>query len=142
MQGLLADINVQGQLRQLRYLLDTVELGRILQSLNIRLITFPEIRLDPNLDDRRLWEYCQSEGWVLFTDNRNRKGSGSLQRTLEEKWKAGDLPIITLSDKQSFQKNNNGYSERVALDVAEVLFGVKLGEYRNQPRIYVPFRSS
>ena len=142
MQGLLADVNVQGHLRQLRYLLNAVELGRILDALDIRLIAFPEIQLDPNLDDRRLWDFCQREGWVLFTDNRTKHGPSSLQATLEEKWQDGLLPIITLSDKQRFERNHLGYSERVASDIAELLFGIKLGQYRDLPRFYVPLRSS
>jgi hypothetical protein len=49
----------------------------------------------------------------------------------------GHLPVLTIGDKGKFEHNRE-YAERVATDVAELLFGIAQGEYRNQPRIWVP----
>jgi hypothetical protein len=37
--------------------------------------------------------------------------------------------------------NVQEYAERVASDVAELLFGIAEQQYRDQPRIYVPLRN-
>ncbi len=47
------------------------------------------------------------------------------------------LPVLTLSKKVRFERSPD-YARRVAADVAELLFGIAMGEYRDQSRIYVP----
>jgi hypothetical protein len=137
MQGLLADINVQGHLSYLRRLLEALDLWFIFAELKLKLMTFPELKLPQNLDDRSLWNHCQQDGWVLFTDNRNHEGPNSLEATLRDSWRIGHFPVLTLSNKSKF-RHNREYAEQVAIDVAELLFGISQGEYRNQPRIWVP----
>lgn len=44
------------------------------------------------------------------------------------------LPVLTLADKQRFERNAE-YRQRVASDIADVLFGLKHGEYRDRNRI-------
>ena len=45
MRGLLADVNVQGHLRYVRRLLDTLDLWTILAELNLDLVTFRDLNL-------------------------------------------------------------------------------------------------
>ena len=140
MRGLLADVNVQGHLPYLRNLLQALGLRTVLDALDLRLATFPDLGLDHHLEDRPLWEFCQREGWVLLTDNRNYEHENSLQATRNDSWRVGHLPILTLSNKGRFEANR-AYAEKVAEDVATILFGiVSEVEYRDQPRIYVPFQ--
>lgn len=140
MRGLLADVSIQGHLDYLLDLLEARELRGVLESLELRFVTFPDVGLDRRVDDRTLWRYCQDEQWVLFTENRNDDGPDSLQRTLDDSWAAGHLPVLTLSNKGRFENNRN-YADRVADDVATVLFGICCdGSFRDQPRIYIPFR--
>jgi hypothetical protein len=73
----------------------------------------------------------------LYTANRNAAGTDSLQQTLDDSWQSGCLPLITLANKIEFEHNSE-YRQRVAIDVAELLFGVALGDYRDESRIYVP----
>lgn len=79
MRGLLADVNVQGHLPYLRRLLETLDLFSLLADLRLDFATFPELGLPPNLEDHLLWNRCQQDGWVLFTENRNQDGPNSLQ---------------------------------------------------------------
>jgi hypothetical protein len=138
MQGLLADVNVQGHLPYLGRLLDALGLSRIIMALNLRLVTFRDLQLAPDLDDRVLWEHCQHDGWVLLTENRNHDGPNSLQATLTDSWQRGCLPVLTLSDKRRFEYDRL-YADRVATDVAELLFGIaQEKQYCDQPRIWVP----
>jgi hypothetical protein len=139
MRGLLADVNVQGHVRYLRRLIETLGLWNVLAELNLDFVTFGNLGLPRDLDDRPLWNRCQQNGWVLFTENRNDEHENSLHATLADSWKMGCLPVLTLANKGTFE-HNASYAERVAADVAELLFGVAQpdGEYRDQPRIYVP----
>jgi hypothetical protein len=136
-RGLLADENVQGHLPYLRQLLETLGLWPVLAELKLELVTFPDLALARGLDDRSLWNRCQQDGWVLFTENRNHDGPDSLHATLTDSWRVGHLPVLTLANKAAFE-HSRGYAERVATGVAETLFGIAHGEYRDQPRIYVP----
>jgi hypothetical protein len=93
--------------------------------------------LPRDLDDRSVWNRCQQEGWVLLTENRNHDGPNSLQATLTDSWRIGHLPTLTLSNKVRLEHSRE-YAERVATDIAELLFGIAHGEYRDRDRIYVP----
>ena len=137
MRGLLADVNVQGHLSYLRQLLETLELWPALAELQLDFVTFPDLQLPRNLDDRSLWNRCQQDGWVLFTENRKDEDENSLEATLADSWLMGCLPVLTLANKRRFE-HSTIYAKRVAIDVAELLFGIFHDEYRDEPRIYVP----
>jgi hypothetical protein len=137
MRGLLADVNVQGHLRYVRRLLDTLGLWPILAELNLYLVTFRDLNLARDLDDRSQWNHCQRDGWVLFTENRNRDGADSLEATLADSWRISHLPILTLSNKMKFERDRI-YAMRVATDIAELLFGISQREYLDRPRIFLP----
>ena len=137
MHGLLADVNVQGHLPYLRRLMEGQGLLEILTEMAISLVTFPELGLDRGTNDRALWRFCQENGWVLFTDNRNREDENSLNATIEDSWREGNLPVLTLANKGRFE-NSDIYAARVAKDVAELLVVAFVDEIRNQPRIFVP----
>jgi hypothetical protein len=137
-RGLLADVNVQGHLIYLRRLLQAMDLWPILAAEQLELATFPELGLPRELDDRTLWHYCQDNGWILFTENRNRDGPDSLQATLDDTWRTGQLPVLTLSNKDAFEHSRR-YAERVAEGIAEILIGVKEnGMYCDRPRMNLP----
>ena len=137
MQGLLADVNVQGHLANVRILLQKGGLMPLLSERGLRLVTFPELDLHPGLDDRSLWNFCQEQGWVLFTENRNHDGPDSLYGTLADSWKDGCLPVLTLANKRRFEHEGD-YAAFVANEVGEIVFDVANGLCRDQPRIYVP----
>jgi len=141
MRGLLADVNVQGHMGYLRFLLTHLDLWPVLEELKIELVTFGDLALPRDLDDRSIWNRCQQDGWLLFTENRNDDGNDSLHATLTDSWRVGHLPVLTLANKNHFE-HRRAYAEQVAVDVAELVFGVCHGEYRDQPRIYVPREAS
>lgn len=100
-------------------------------------VSIDEAGLPLDIDDRSLWQFCQQQGWVLFTANRNAAGTDSLQQTLDDSWQPGCLPLITLANKIEFEHSAD-YRQRAAVDVAELLFGVAMGDYCDESRIYVP----
>jgi hypothetical protein len=140
MRGLLADVNVQGHLEYLRRGLATLDLLTILSESRLELVTFADLNIPRDLNDRELWIRCQEDGWVLFTETRNDDGPDSLHAVLADSWREGHLPVLTLSNKVRFQHSRE-YAEQVASDVAELLVGILEEQYRDQPRIYVPIKS-
>lgn len=137
LHGMLADTNVQRHQQYVRALLEKQQLWPILTELRIEFLTFGEVGVSTDLDDRALWKLCQENGWLLFTDNRNRDGPDSLQATLDECWQTGDLPILTPANKAKFERDSS-YAAQVAQEIAELLFGISDGQFRDQQRIYVP----
>lgn len=138
MQGMLADINVQEHLPYLRQSLESMDLWSLLEEAEIRFTIFADHDLPRNLDDRSLREFCQKAGWVLFTNDKNNDGPNSLQATMEDSWKIGDLPVLTLSNQGKFVRNGT-YASKVAKDVADLLYGIQSGDPLDRLRILVPF---
>jgi hypothetical protein len=136
-RGLLAEINSQKHLFYLQVSIERQGLGQFLVDLGLQMETVRGLGIDPGLDDRSLWNFCQAEGWVLFTDDRNDDGPDSLQSTMNDSWRPGLLPILTPSRKQRLEFDRD-YRDLVANHVAELLIDIASGDYRDQPRIYVP----
>ena len=110
MNGMLADVNIQGHLAYVRRLLVRSGLMPLMDDTNLRLVTFPELGLDRRIDDRPLWNVCQQRAWVLFTENRNQDGPNSLEATLADSWKVVCLPVVTLANKGKFE-NSPDYAQ-------------------------------
>lgn len=73
-QGLLADANVSGHFDYVLRLLEKLGLAVIFEELALDFLTIDELELPFDIDDRSLWNFCQREGWLLFTENRNAEG--------------------------------------------------------------------
>ncbi|MGO8897246.1 MAG: hypothetical protein ACLQU5_02720 [Isosphaeraceae bacterium] len=138
MQGLLADVNVQGHWLYLEErLLPALGVLPVLAALGLRFVTFNDMGTPRDLNDRALWTLSQAQGWVLFTENRNKDGPDSLQQTLFDSWREGHLPVLTLANKARFEYDRD-YAAKVANDVATLRFDIAIGQYRDQRRIWVP----
>lgn len=137
MPGLLADVNVQGHLPYLVRLINEIGVLDLLTDIGITFETFPDRGLQPHMKDRELWNYCQANQLVLFTDNRNHEDENSLNATIQDSWQEGQLPVLTLANKGRFE-NSAEYATRVANDVANLLFSMFHENVRNQLRIFVP----
>jgi hypothetical protein len=136
--GLLADVNLQGYLAYIERLLQELDLlGLLNRDLGLELVSFADLDLDRTLEDRSLWLFCQQNRWILLTDNRNRENENSLQATMDQLWHAGMLPVITLANKDTFEKNAE-YAARTAEEIAEVLFLAFHEHILDSSRIYVP----
>lgn len=90
MPGLLADVNIKGLLE-------------ILTHLGISLVIFPDLGLDRGMNDQTLWQFCQANDWVLFTDNRNHEDENSLDATIQDSWTEDCLPVLTVANKGRFE---------------------------------------
>jgi hypothetical protein len=95
-RGLLADVNVEAHAQYLRGLFKSLGLSVILDDANLKVEIFSGLGIARDADDRFLWNYCQQNGWVFFTDNRNDDGPDSLKATLDECWHLGCLPVVRM----------------------------------------------
>ena len=139
LRGLLADAHADAMLRSVRGWIATNGLAEAMEYEEIRFATFGDLGLPTNTPDRPLWELCQADGWVLPTDNRNAKGQDSLQATLTDRWKPGCLPVLTIGSGDRF-RDDPAYASRCSVDVAEVLFGLRVGhgKFDQAPRLHLP----
>lgn len=136
-RGLLADANLTGHFHYLLWPFEKLDLAVVFAELSLEFCSLDEAGLPLDIDDRSLWRFCQREKWVLYTANRNAAGTDSLQQVLVDSWQPGCLPLITLANKIEFEHSDK-YRQRVAIDVAELLFGAAMGDYCDEARIYVP----
>ena len=138
MKGLLTDINVQGLLPAVEMHLAELGYTEVLRSIGLRFYTFPDLGLNATMGDREVWLFCQAEGLVLLTDNRNKEDDSSLQATLNDSLRVDSIPVLTPGDKQRFQ-NDRVYQRSVVEGIAEVLFSVTLEtKYLGIGRIFLP----
>jgi hypothetical protein len=85
MNGILADHNAEGHLEILLCTLLSDEWLGMWNELGVPVLTFAEMDLSPDVDDRTLWCRCQGEEVLLVTNNRNAEGPGSLEHERKEK---------------------------------------------------------
>jgi hypothetical protein len=81
-KGILADVNIQGQVRILVTVLETPAWREPWRSLNLPVRTLRDLGLAPDTSDAVVWQRCQEEQLVLVTGNRNEDGPDSLEATI------------------------------------------------------------
>ncbi len=138
-RGVLADANCSGTLLRLQLALERLDVKFVFDTIKLHFATFQQLGIDQAIDDRTLWHYCQDEGWILLTDNRNHDDADSLQATLNDSWLAGQLPVITIGNKDRFG-HDWPYTLRVSNEIAGYLMDAIDGNLRDRPRIFVPER--
>jgi hypothetical protein len=134
-KGLLADINVQGQLELLLHVWESAPWREIWESLNLTVFSFEELGLARDVADDVLWETCQQRQIVLLTANRNDEGPDSLEATIRDRNALDSLPVFTLADAQRLQ-NEPVYAKQTAEKLLDYLF--RIDEVRGTGRLYVP----
>src|SRR5436190_18495619 len=85
----------------------------LLQALDVRLISFRDLGLAENADDRTVWRAVQAAGAMLITDNRNHDSSDSLQAAIETENAPDKIPVATIGNLKRFRRDRD-YAERVA----------------------------
>lgn len=81
---------------------------------------------------------------MLLTDNRNGADPDSLEQVISQAYRDGRqefFPVATLGSKSKFE-NDTTYAERVAVDVADILFALADGPSNAAARVFVPFGTS
>jgi hypothetical protein len=128
---ILADYNLN---RQALLLSGSLVAGGWLDLAPIRLVTFQDIGLPADCNDRVVWQFAQSNQMLLLTANRNAKGEDSLEQVMREENKPTSLPIITIGD--SDRVNEYDYRERCVERLVEIV--IDLQDYMGAGRLFIP----
>jgi hypothetical protein len=106
-----------------------------LEFLPIRFVTFEEIELAVNSDDRVVWRFAQVNQMVLLTANRSMKGKDSLEQVMREENTPTSLPVITIGDADRVLSDPN-YRDRCIDRLIEIIF--EIDDYRGARRLFIP----
>ncbi len=101
----------------------------------IRFITFDEMMLPVNSDDRVVWQLAQSNQMILLTANRSMKGKNSLEQVMRDEITSASLPVITIGDADRLL-NDPEYRERCATRLVEIVLDID--SYKGVSRLFIP----
>lgn len=131
MTVILADCNMEGQAILLSGMFNS---GRWSELFPIRFITFREAGLPFDSSDRTVWRFAQDNQMLLLTDNRNMKGTDSLEQTLSEENTLTSLPVLTIGNTARLAERE--YREKCAIRLAEIIYDLE--KYKGTRRLLIP----
>jgi len=109
--------------------------GGWLDWVPIRFVTFDEMKLPINSNDRVVWQLAQSNQMILLTANRSMKGKNSLEQVMREEITPTSLPVITIGDTDRLL-NDPEYRERCTTRLVEIVLDID--GYRGVSRLFIP----
>jgi hypothetical protein len=122
-KGILADINVIGQVTYLTQLMQAEPWAEFWQHLDLVLRGFEDVGLTATAKDMEIWQRCQDHELVLITDNRNDDTPDSLTAAIQTLGTPTSLPIFTISDLGKFGTNRD-YVDRVLRTLYDYLLRI------------------
>jgi hypothetical protein len=135
MPAIMADHDIEGQVRALLRLLTSAAWYEIWHGLAMRVESFTSLGLPENTPDAALWQFCQTQQIILITGNRNKAGTDALEAVIEQNNTPTSLPVLTIGSPPRVLSSRE-YAERVATRLLEVLLDVE--QYRGTGRLYLP----
>ncbi|MEH1936529.1 MAG: DUF5615 family PIN-like protein [Nostoc sp.] len=106
-----------------------------LDTVSIQFVTFAEIELSINSDDRVVWRVAQENQMILLTANRSMKGKDSLEQVMREENTVISLPVITIGNTDRLL-NDSKYRGRCVERLIEIVLSID--DYRGSMRIFIP----
>jgi hypothetical protein len=101
----------------------------------IQFVTFDEVNLSIDSDDRVVWRIAQENQMILLTANRSMKGKDSLEQVMREESTSESLPVITVSNADRLL-NDSEYRGRCVESLIEIVLSIDT--YRGARRIFIP----
>ena len=101
----------------------------------MQFVTFAEMDLSINIDDRTVWRLAQENQMILLTANRSMKGKDSLEQVMREENTSESLPVITVSNADRLL-NDSEYRGRCVESLVEIVLDIDT--YRGARRIFIP----
>ena len=135
MPAIMADHDIEGQVRALLRLLTSAAWYEVWHGLAMRVESFASLGLPENTPDAALWQFCQTQQIILITGNRNKAGTDALEAVIERNNTPTSLPVLTIGTPPRVLSSRE-YAERVATRLLEVLLDVE--QYRGTGRLYLP----
>jgi hypothetical protein len=134
-KGILADINIQGNIEFLVMLMAGEPWKEFWEHLQIPFLKFADVGLPPGASDRVVWNLCQAQEMILITGNRNARGPDSLQETIRQQNTETSLPVLTLADPQHVF-HSRAYADQVIDRLLDFLGRIE--SLRGTARLYLP----
>jgi predicted nuclease of predicted toxin-antitoxin system len=106
-----------------------------LDSVPIRFVTFEEIGLSIDSNDRVVWRLAQENQMILLTANRSMKDEDSLEQVMREENTPTSLPVVTIGNADRVL-NDSIYRERCVDSLVEIV--IYLGNYMGARRVFIP----
>jgi hypothetical protein len=101
----------------------------------MQFVTFAEVDLSIDSDDRTVWRLAQENQMILLTANRSMKGKDSLEQVMREENTSESLPVITVSNADRLL-NDSEYRGRCVESLVEIVLDIDT--YRGARRIFIP----
>jgi hypothetical protein len=101
----------------------------------IQFVTFAEIDLSIDSDDRVVWRLAQKHQMILLTANRSMKGEDSLEQVMREENSSVSLPVITVGNADRLLSDSE-YRGRCVESLIEIVLDID--SYRGARRIFIP----
>jgi hypothetical protein len=106
-----------------------------LELLPIRFVTFKEMNLSVDSNDRIVWRLAQMNQMILLTANRSMKGEDSLEQVLREENSVDSLPVITIGDTDQFLADRF-YRNRCVDRIIEIVLDIQT--WMGVGRLFIP----
>jgi predicted nuclease of predicted toxin-antitoxin system len=105
-----------------------------LEFASVQFVTFREVGLAMESNDRAVWRYAQKHQMMILTANRNMKGEDSLEQVMREENTKNSLPVITIGNLDRLSEAD--YRERCAERLIEIV--VDIDNYIGVGRLFIP----
>ncbi len=105
-----------------------------LKLLNIPMLTFDDVGLAVDSNDRDVWRFVQEKRLILLTGNRNKDGAESLEQTIRDENTPDSLPVVTIGITERLEER--AYREQCAERLVEIILNIE--NYLGVGRIYIP----
>jgi hypothetical protein len=106
-----------------------------LDIVSIQFVTFEDMALPINSDDRVVWRLAQKNQMILLTANRSMKGKDSLEQVMREENTSVSWPVITVGSADRLL-NDSEYRGRCVESLIEIVLDIDI--YRGARRIFIP----
>jgi hypothetical protein len=106
-----------------------------LDIVSIQFVTFADMELPINSNDRVVWRLAQENQMILLTANRSMKGKDSLEQVMREENNPTSLPVITIGNADRLL-NDSEYRERCVERLIEI--ALSIDDYKGSRRIFIP----
>ena len=100
----------------------------------IQFVTFAEMDLSIDSDDRVVWQLARKNQMILLTANRSRKGKDSLEQVMREENTSASLPVVTIGNAERLL-NDSEYRARCVERLIEIVLDID--SYRGTRRIFI-----
>lgn len=134
MIGIMSDHDILGLANAL-FQRCRAEWSEFFDDLDIRIVTFEDLGLEPDAADAEIWHACQQNNVVLVTANRNEDSDRSLEATIRQHNMPNCLPVLTIGNVDAL-RTESAYFNRTMERLIEALFDIDA--VRGAGRLFIP----